>query len=86
MATASKIIQVIGICLGCVFLIFGFLGVGFGIIEIIDPVGSKMADDSDPFGVPRSFSESLFLTCIYALVFVIGMWLVLRFRVKRKLQ
>ncbi len=81
-----KITQWLRICLGCIFLLFGFLGVGFGIIEIIDPVGSKMADDNDPLGVPPSFGESLFITCVYALIFIIGTWLVLGFKAKRRLQ
>ncbi len=85
MITLLKITQVLRICLGCIFLLFGFLGVGFGIIEIIDPVGSKMSDDNDPLGVPRSFIESLFITCVYALVFIMGIWLVLGFKTKRKL-
>lgn len=86
MATVLKITQWLRICLGYIFLLFGFLGVGVGIIGIIDPVGTKMADDSDPFGVPPTFSESLFLTCVFALIFIVGIWLVLGFKAKRKIQ
>jgi len=37
--------KVISILLGCVIL-------PLAIIALIDPVGTKMADDSDPFGDP----------------------------------
>jgi hypothetical protein len=33
----------------------GFLLVGMGLIGIIDPAGSKMSDDSDPFGPTTNF-------------------------------
>lgn len=46
-----------------------------------------MADDSDPFGVPPSFLESLTITSIFALVFLIGLWLVSGFKIiKSKLK
>jgi hypothetical protein len=37
----------------------GSLGIFFGIIGIIDPVGSNMSDDSDPFGTPYTLTQSL---------------------------
>ena len=70
-----KIIQLVRICLGCLFILLGSLGIFFGIIEILDPVGSKMADDSDPLGVPRTITETLTLTLTYAAVFVVGVFL-----------
>jgi hypothetical protein len=33
----------------------GLLLVGIGLIGLIDPVGSKMSDDSDPFGATTGF-------------------------------
>jgi len=40
-----------------------------GIVTVLDPVGTKMADDGDPFGPPRSRIWSLFGTlCGVALV------------------
>ena len=72
-----KIIQQLINCAGVVFILLGILGVFFGLIEMIDPVGSKMSDDADPFGVPRSFSETLNLICFWGILLLLGMWLLL---------
>ncbi len=54
----------------------GFLGIGFGIIALIDSIGSKMSDDADPLGVPDSLEVSLFKTGVYFLIFLLGiLWL-----------
>ena len=79
-----KITQLLRICFGSIFILSGLLGVIIGIFGIIDPVGAKMADDADPFGVPDTFSESLNITCFYGLIFLFGMWLVLRSKLVRK--
>jgi len=55
----------IGILLGSMLLIFGAAGVIFAVIGIVDPVGSKLADDGDPFGVPPSLSDSLWMLAAY---------------------
>jgi hypothetical protein len=62
--------------LGYLLAIFGFLGTGFGIIGILDPVGSKMADDSDPLGPPLPFVQALVLTLIYVGMLCLGIWLI----------
>jgi hypothetical protein len=60
------------------FLLSGFsmlLGLIVGLVEIfalIDPVGTKMADDADPFGNPH---EPWYKHAIY-IAFVIGCFLV----------
>lgn len=71
-----KIVWVLRIGLACIFLLLGFLGVGFGIIGMIDPVGTKMSDDADPLGTPPSFTDSLFVTMAYATVFLLGLCLI----------
>ena len=73
----AKIIQFTGICFGCIFILLGSVGILLGIIAIIDPVGTKMANDGDPFGVPPTISESLTLTLIYVFVFFLGVLLVI---------
>ncbi|MEM7468729.1 MAG: hypothetical protein AAF387_17820, partial [Pseudomonadota bacterium] len=50
----------------------GILGVLVSITAIIDPVGTKLADDGDPFGIPPSLSETIIVTGIYFLVVVVG--------------
>jgi hypothetical protein len=59
------IFGILRIVIGIVLFLFGFIGIVVGIIGLIDPVGSKMADDSDPFGTPPSFLESLLMTVVY---------------------
>lgn len=76
----DKIIYLTSIGFGSLLSLSGILGFFFGIIEIIDPIGSKMADDSDPFGIPRTISESVTLTLVYVLIFVFGVSLILGFK------
>lgn len=72
--TISKILRIIG---GLFFMLVGAVGVLIGIIGIIDPVGSKMSDDADPFGVPPTFAESLTLTLLFILIFSLGILLLI---------
>ena len=37
---------------GAIFIAAGLIAVLVGLPGIIDPVGTKLADDSDPFGEP----------------------------------
>jgi hypothetical protein len=68
-----KIIRIsIGIALG----LFGFLGVAFGILAMIDPVGAKGSDDGDPFGTPPTFFFSLLLTIAYLAITSAGIFLI----------
>jgi hypothetical protein len=76
----SKILRVLSHTLGFIFVLLGGFGILFGIIDLIDPVGSKMADDGDPFGVPHSFSESFGLKLVYVLIFCLGICLILGFK------
>jgi hypothetical protein len=53
--------------IGCLWAITGVLGLlvlGVGIIGIVDPTGSKQADDGDPFGEPPSRWWSATLTAV----------------------
>lgn len=72
----GKVFQILRISSGLLLLLLGSLGILFGIIDIIDPVVSKMSDDADPFGVPHTLAESFTLTFIYFLVFLLGIGLV----------
>lgn len=68
-----------GLGLGAVGLVVGVLG----LIGILDPVGAKMADDSDPFGpttgiVPRS------LVMIFVSIAVIAAGAYLIWRIDKK--
>lgn len=73
----AKIIRII---FGSFLTLFGMFGIFFGIIAIIDPIATKMADDSDPFGVPPTFLGSLFLTLFYVLILILGLNLISDFK------
>lgn len=73
----ETLIKILRIISGSFFMLIGAIGVLVGIIAIIDPVGSKMADDSDPFGVPPTFAESFTLTIAFVLIFSLGILLVI---------
>lgn len=47
MGTPTKLTLLVG---GLLLWALGFLTASMGLIGIIDPVGSKMSDDTDPFG------------------------------------
>jgi hypothetical protein len=70
------------------FLLSGFsllLGLTVGLVEIvalIDPVGTKMADDADPFGNPY---EPWYKHAVY-IAFVIGCFLVSFLLVRKSLR
>jgi hypothetical protein len=83
----SKTIKWLGLILGCFLSMFGVLGVGLGILDILDPVGTKMADDSDPFGTPHTLTESLTFTAVFATVLLSGVLLmIVSYRHKEKLK
>lgn len=65
---------------GATFLAFGLLGCAVSLLAIIDPVGAKMADDSDPFGMPPSIFSSLVLLVFFIAVSGLGAYLVFRLR------
>lgn len=48
------------------FLLIGLWGVPVSLLAIADPVGTKMADDNDPFGPPpsRAGSAVTLLVCL----------------------
>lgn len=56
---------------GCdaTLIVVGIVVAGVSIIALVDPVGTKPADDADPFGPPSSrFESTLFLLTGLALV------------------
>ena len=80
------VLKVIRLVIGIVMTGLGFLGIGFGILAIIDPIGTQMADDHNPFATPPPLSERILLTVVYAASFLIGLWLIFAPRWKAKRQ
>lgn len=78
--TGKKIMSAIGGVALCSIAVIMFL---VGVLAVIDPVGTKMADDGDPFGKPLSHVCSS-LICLAAIgMFMGGRWLMRTGNVKR---
>ena len=60
---------------GALLILFGLLGASAAAIEIADPVGAKMTDDSQPFGRPAPLTQSVTLLGAYGAVAVAGICL-----------
>jgi hypothetical protein len=69
---------------GSILGLGGLVGVAIGVISIVDPIGTKMADDGDPFGTPPSLMRSVIITGVFALLADLGLWLVLVSWLKRR--
>jgi hypothetical protein len=76
MPTEKNPVYFLRVSIGLVVALFGLLATGFGILGILDPVGTKMSDDSDPFGTPPSFLESMIRTLVFASITGFGVWLI----------
>ena len=68
---------------GAVFLTFGLLGCAVSLFGIIDPSGSKLADDGDPFGTPPSIVSSLAVLIVYVAITAFGAYLLSRLKGSR---
>ena len=82
---SSQTIKWVSLAFGLIFLLFGILGVGLGILDILDPVGTKMTDDSDPFGTPHTVMQSLTFTAIFTVALLSGLSLIFVYY-KRRLK
>jgi hypothetical protein len=63
---------------GLFLLLIGLVGTAVALLSIFDPVGSKMADDGDPFGTPPSLLSSLLILAVYVGVSAVGAFLLWR--------
>jgi hypothetical protein len=69
--------RILKITLSFVLTLIGILISGITILGIIDPVGTKMSDDSDPFGDPYiPFWQHLIFFAISLMFFVASYFLV----------
>ena len=81
--SAAKIIAGVA---GLLLLLVGLLGSAVSLLAIIDPVGTKAADDNDPFGVPPSVLGSLLMLLIFLCVCAVGIFLAWRSMRGRRLS
>ena len=65
---------------GAALLLFGLVGSIIAAHAMIDPGGAKMADDSDPFGLPATLTASLTVLGVHVAVATAGIFLLLRRR------
>lgn len=48
------------------------------LVGLLDPAGSQMANEADPFDTPPPASESIVALVVCAALFALGLWLVRR--------
>jgi hypothetical protein len=70
--------KIVGAVLGLVLLVGGFLGTAVSLFAILDPAGTQLADDSNPFGPPRSLLGSVSILAFYLVVCTTGIFLIWR--------
>jgi|CXWL01.1.fsa_nt_gi hypothetical protein len=70
----------LGRLIGAMLMGLAVVGVLFCVLAMIDPRGSKMSDDGDPFGEPPSLAESASMGGCYLLLGICGLIL---FRLSR---
>jgi hypothetical protein len=72
------ILRICCVASGIALVLLSLVACGVYLIAMIDPVGTKMADDNDPFGPPPSRLYSLTAFCISVTVGSAGIYLVAR--------
>jgi hypothetical protein len=70
--------KVFCITAGLSLILLSLVACGVSIIAIVDPVGTKMADDNDPYGSPPSRYSSLAILSVSVAVGAAGICLVRR--------
>ena len=68
---------------GIVLSVVGFLGVIVAALGLIDPAGTKLADDGDPFGSPDPWYVGALIFGAFAACAVVGLWLLFGFGKRR---
>ena len=63
---------------GFILAAFGLLGSIFWTYALMDPAGSQLAYDADPFGTPPGTLESSLWLAAWLVALVAGCWLWLR--------
>jgi hypothetical protein len=72
---SRKVQRLAFISTGFILFLFGLVGALFGLLSIVDPVGTQMADDFNPFGEPPTPIESIVIIGMYLVLAVVGGWL-----------
>ena len=72
------------IILAAVMITIGSVVALVGVIAVVDPIGTKAADDSDPFGTPPSRWESAAITGAGLVLLGGGAFLVAKTRTRER--
>ncbi len=70
--------KIVAAVAGLFLLLGGIVGTAVSLLAVLDPVGTKMSDDADPFGTPPSFFSSLSILLVYLGVSGVGAFVVWR--------
>ncbi len=61
-------------------MLFGGVGAMLSLVAVVDPTGTQMADDLDPFGKPQPLVWSVAILVMFVALISLGAWLVHRSR------
>lgn len=70
--------KALSIAAGTILILASLIACGALVLAIFDPVGTKAADDTDPFGTPPSRIGSAVELCISAAIGAAGIYLILK--------
>lgn len=70
--------KVLSITAGIGMILFSLIACGVLLIAIVDPVGTQMADDNNPYGPPPNRLYSVSALCVSLVVGAAGVYLVRR--------
>lgn len=70
--------QIFSRMLWAIVSLISALGIAFAVLALIDPAGSKLSDDGDPFGMPASAVEVWLQLLFYVTLLFTGLWMCCR--------
>lgn len=70
--------RLVGKAIGYLLSALGLGIVIFGLLAVADPQGAQLANDADPFGVPKWIGELFVRVAIGLAISAMGIWLVVR--------
>jgi hypothetical protein len=73
-----KMVKALGISFGLILLVFGLGGSLVAVLGVIDPAGTKLSDDADPFGAPLTLLNAILVFLTYMGIGFAGLYLLRR--------
>lgn len=78
--------KTLSVIVGGILVAVGVVGSAAGVFALIDPKGSKAADDGDPFGPPSGVLESSVMLGVYVAITAVGVYLLWRSRRRQRIS